>query len=376
MSGGEMPDGAPDRAGANRATSSPEAQGAEATAAVVGYDVPAVEAWISENVDGLEPPFAWTQLEGGHSNLTYKLKAGDGTVAVVRRPPMGDLLPKAHDMGREFTIISGLGPTDVPVAAAYGYCESPEVTGAHFYVMSYVEGRPLFASADAREHLTAAGRANVGTSFMDVLAALHSVDPLEAGLGELGKPEDYVGRQIRTWYRSWTASADAAQYDTPVVHELHDFLAERKPQQGPARVVHGDYGLHNCLFNPEGELQAVLDWEISTLGDPLADFAYALNGWAEPSDDILEGADPPTLVDGFVGRAELIERYQRCTGADLGQLQYYVSFNHWKSACIIHGVYARYMRGQKPADDVDLELYRARIGRGIELSAAAAATIS
>jgi len=120
----------------------------------------------------------------------------------------------------------------------------------------------------------------------------------------------------------------------------------------------------------------VLDWEISTLGDPLADFAYALNSWTEPSDEILEGSDPPTLVDGFVGRADLIERYEQRTGADLSDLAYYVSFNHWKSACIIHGVYARYMRGQKPADDVDLDLYRARIGRGIELSAAAAAAIS
>ncbi len=352
------------------------AAGAAATSGVVGYDVPAVEAWISENVDGLEPPFDWTQLEGGHSNLTYKLTAADGITAVVRRPPMGELLPKAHDMGREFTIISGLGPTDVPVAIAYGYCESPDVTGAHFYVMSYVEGKPLFESADAREHLTAEGRAHVGMSFMDVLAALHSVDPDDVGLGELGKKEDYVGRQIRTWYRSWTASAESASYDTPVVHELHDFLQERKPIQGPARVVHGDYGLHNCLFNPAGELQAVLDWEISTLGDPLADFAYALNSWTEPSDDILEGSDPPTLVDGFVGRADLIERYEERTGTDLSDLAYYVSFNHWKSACIIHGVYARYMRGQKPADDVDLDLYRARIGRGIELSAAAAETIS
>lgn len=354
----------------------PESAGPESTQPVVGYDVPAVEAWINENVEGLEPPFEWSQLEGGHSNLTYKLTAADGTTAVVRRPPMGDLLPKAHDMGREFTIISGLGPTDVPVAIAYGYCESPEVTGAHFYVMSYVEGKPMFESADAREHLTAQGRAHVGMSFMDVLAALHSVDPDDVGLGELGKKEDYVGRQIRTWYRSWTASAESAQYDTPVVHVLHDFLLERKPEQGPARVVHGDYGLHNCLFNPTGELQAVLDWEISTLGDPLADFAYALNSWTEPSDDILEGSDPPTLVDGFVGRADLIERYEQRTGADLSELSYYVSFNHWKSACIIHGVYARYMRGQKPADDVDLDLYRARIGRGIELSAAAAAAIS
>ena len=210
-----------------------EAAGESTAGAVVGYDVPAVEAWISENVDGLEPPFTWTQLEGGHSNLTYKLTAADGTTAVVRRPPMGELLPKAHDMGREFTIISGLGPTNVPVAIAYGYCESPDVTGAHFYVMSYVEGRPLFESADAREHLSAEGRAHVGMSFMDVLAALHSVDPDDVGLGDLGKKEDYVGRQIRTWYRSWTASADAAQYDTPRCPRTARFLVRAQASTGP-----------------------------------------------------------------------------------------------------------------------------------------------
>ena len=254
---------------------------------IVGYEVAAVEEWIRDNTQGLEPPFEWTRLEGGHSNLTYSLKDQNGNAAVVRRPPMGELLPKAHDMGREFSIISGLGPTAVPVPIAYGYCESPDVTGAHFYVMSQVDGKALFELEDAEEYLEVEARAKVGLSFMDVLAALHSVDPDEVGLGELGKKEDYVGRQIRTWYRSWEASAEGASYDDPDLHELHGFLEARRPEQGPARVVHGDYGLHNCLVNNKGELTAVLDWEISTLGDPMADFAYALNTWAEPSDELV-----------------------------------------------------------------------------------------
>ena len=166
---------------------------------IVGYDVAAVEHWIRENTEGLEPPFEWTRLEGGHSNLTYSLRDQNGNAAVVRRPPMGELLPKAHDMGREFSIISGLGPTAVPVPIAYGYCESPDITGAHFYVMSQVDGKALFELEDAEQHLQVEARAKVGLSFMDVLAALHSVDPDEVGLGELGKKEDYVGRQIRTW---------------------------------------------------------------------------------------------------------------------------------------------------------------------------------
>ncbi|MDG2112249.1 MAG: phosphotransferase family protein [Actinomycetota bacterium] len=339
---------------------------------IEGYDVPAVETWIAEHCEGLRPPFDWVRLEGGHSNLTYSLTDQDGKRAVVRRPPMGELLPKAHDMHREFKIISGLGSTDVPVPIAYGYCESPDVTGAHFYVMSQVDGRALFELADVEGYLDPAARANVGMSFMDVLAALHSVDPDDVGLGDLGKKEDYVVRQIRTWYRSWEASIEGASYDDPVLHELHDLLQARIPEQGPARVVHGDYGLHNSLVSPDGEITAVLDWEISTLGDPLADFAYALNGWIEADDDLANKDDAPTLADGFSTRADLIERYASRTGADLSDLPYYISFNHFKTACIIHGVYARYMQGQKSTEGVDLDYYRSRIGTSVELSRRAA----
>jgi aminoglycoside phosphotransferase (APT) family kinase protein len=341
-------------------------------AEIVGYDVPAVESWISVNTEGLKPPFEWTRLEGGHSNLTYALLDVDGNRAVVRRPPMGELLPKAHDMGREFTIISALGSTDVPVPVAYGYCESPDVTGAHFYVMSQVDGRAIFELVDVHEHLNEEARAAAGLSFMDVLASLHRVDVDEVGLGELGKREDYLGRQIRTWYRSWTSSAEAAEYEDPVLHELHDFLSSNKPDQGPARVVHGDYGLHNCLISGDGQITAVLDWEISTLGDPLADFAYAINSWVEPGDELAMRDNSPTLAPGFLPRSALIERYADQTGADLADFEYYSSFNYFKSACILHGVYARYLKGQKSAEGTDLPELRDSIGSCITLARQAA----
>ncbi|MFO4631469.1 MAG: phosphotransferase family protein [Actinomycetota bacterium] len=339
---------------------------------IAGYDIPAVESWISENTQGLTGPFSWTRLEGGHSNLTYALLDAHGRQAVVRRPPLGELLPKAHDMGREFSIISGLGGTKVPVPIAYGYCQDPTVTGAHFYVMSQVEGRALFELEDAEEYLTVEARGRVGDSFMDVLAELHSIDPDEVGLGELGKKEDYVGRQIKTWYRSWLASAEGAKYDDPTLHELHGYLSDRKPEQGPARVVHGDYGLHNCLVDTNGDLTAVLDWEISTLGDPMADFAYALNTWTEPDDILVNRENAATNAKGFCERTKLIERYASKTNCDLSDLPYYVSFNHFKTACIIHGVYSRYMQGQKPTDGVDLDYYRERIGVSITMSQQAA----
>jgi aminoglycoside phosphotransferase (APT) family kinase protein len=328
---------------------------------IPGYDVPAVEAWISANIDGLEPPFVWTRLEGGHSNLTYALVDQLGRRAVVRRPPEGELLPKAHDMGREFRVISGLNKTDVPVPIAHGYCEDPSVTGAHFYVMSAVEGKALYNRADAMEHLTETARNQVGRSFIDTLAKLHAVDPEAVGLGDLGRPDGYVARQLKTWYGSWTMSADAADYDDPLVHELHEHLVSNLPEQGPARVVHGDFGLHNAMFGTDGNVTAVLDWEIATLGDPLADFAYALNAWGEPGSPDALAPDGPTQAPGFLPPEALVERYAERSARDLAQLAYYRTFNHFKTACILHGVYARYRMGQKSTEGVDMDGLKTRM---------------
>lgn len=326
-----------------------------------GYDVTAVESWIANHVDGLTPPFQWTRLEGGHSNLTYALVDTDGRRAVVRRPPEGELLPKAHDMGREFKVISGLGPTDVPVPIAYGYCEDPAVTGAHFYVMSQVDGMALYNNTESQAYLTEEARAGVGPSFIDTLAALHSLDPADVGLDDLGRPDGYVARQLRTWYGSWTASAEAADFDDERVHALHEHFTANLPEQGPARVVHGDFGLHNCMFAPDGSITAVLDWEIATLGDPLADFAYALNAWGEPGADEPLAPEGATQAPGFAPPGELVERYAERTRADLSQLDFYVAFNHFKTTCILHGVYARYRMGQKSTVGVDLEGLKTRM---------------
>ena len=331
-----------------------------------GYDIPAVEAWIAANIPSLTPPFTWTRLPGGHSNLTYKIVARDGAEAVIRRPPMGELLPKAHDMGREWSLIKALGPTAVPVPAALGFCESPDVTGAWFYVMGVVNGRPLYNADDCLEWVAPENRVTLAHSFIDVLADLHSLDPDELGLGDLGKKENYVGRQLKTWYRSWTASIEPAQYDDPRAHELQRYFLEHMPDQGPAKVVHGDYGLHNCLIGADGTVAAVVDWEISTLGDPLADLAYALNQWSEPGDPVLAGPGGPTSLPGFPSRAYLAERYAAKTGRDLTMLDFYVGFNRWKTAAIVHGVYARYMEGKKSAEGVDVETLRLRIGLALD----------
>ncbi len=333
-----------------------------------GYQVPAVEAWIKENIPELTPPFKWTRLEGGHSNLTYRLDDAKGKATVIRRPPQGELLPKAHDMSREWALISALGPTSVPVPHAYGFCESPDVTGAWFYVMGLIDGKPLYSAADTNSLVPEDKRAMMCHSFIDVLADLHSLDPDEIGLGDLGKKENYVGRQLKTWYRSWTSSIESAEYDDPRAHELQQYFLDNMPDQGMARVVHGDYGFHNCLVGADCKIAAVVDWEISTLGDPLADLAYALNQFADPRDAVEQSPEAATAPPGFPDRMALAERYAERTGRDISKLDFYLGFNRWKTAAIVHGVYGRYMAGQKSTEGVDLVGLKTRIDASLTLA--------
>jgi len=333
-----------------------------------GYDISNVERWMSTHVPGLVPPLRWTKLEGGHSNLTYMLEDSRGNKAVIRRPPMGELLPKAHDMAREWSLISALGKTSVPVPAALGFCSDTSVTGALFYVMGHINGHPLYNSDDTRKWVPESLRQGMAFSFIDVLADLHSVDPNAVGLGDLGKADSYVGRQLKTWYRSWTASVAGAQYDDPRAHSLQEFFLANLPDQGPARIVHGDYGVHNVLIGPDGAVAAVVDWEISTLGDPLADLAYALNPWPDPTDTTAPPATAALGVPGFPARTQLKDRYATRTGRDLSRLDYYIGFNRWKSAAIIHGVYARYMEGKKSSEGIDLPELRTRIDQSLGLA--------
>jgi aminoglycoside phosphotransferase (APT) family kinase protein len=249
----------------------------------------------------------------------------------------------------------------VPVPRALGFCEDASVTGAHFYVMGHVDGHPLYNAADVNRWVPEGERRTLADSFIDVLADLHSIDPDSVGLGTLGRKDGYIARQLNTWYKSWVASVEGARLDDPRAHRLKDFFLAHVPEQGPARVVHGDYGVHNCLVGPDCRIAAVVDWEISTLGDPLADLAYALNPWPEPGEPAPMRPDFPTNQPGFPARSELARRYAARTGRDLTLLDYYVGFNRWKTAAIVHGVYARYLEGKKSAEGVNLEELRNRV---------------
>jgi aminoglycoside phosphotransferase (APT) family kinase protein len=342
---------------------------------VVGFDPAAIESWlptVAPDDRPVTPPLEWRRLPGGHSNLTYQLTDAAGREMVIRRPPRGELLPKAHDMWREYRIIKGLWPTAVPVAEPIAYCDDPAIAETHFYVMGKADGRALYTGTGTAEYLDEAARRHAGEQFVDTLAALHSLDPADIGLAELGRPDQYVARQLKTWYGSWTASVAIAGHDDARMHELHELLVGQIPEQGPGRIVHGDFGPHNSLFAADGELRAVLDWELATLGDPLADFAYSLNAWVEPGDPGVYGTDAPTVLPGFPRRAELVARYAAATGRDVatlnGGMAYYRAFNYFKTAGILIGVYARYVGGQKSADDVDLPMMLGRVTASVDMA--------
>jgi len=306
-----------------------------------GIDRRNLEAWFAASVPGTEMPLRFERIAGGRSNLTYEVRDAGGRGFALRRPPLGKRLGSAHDVSREHRVMSALAPTGVPVPPTLGLCEDESVNGAPFYVMEFVEG-PILRSRTDSEQFDSATRREIGERVVDTLVAIHSVDPDAVGLGDLGRKEDYVARQLRRWHGQWEQSKTR---ELPLVDDLHARLSARIPDQGPATIVHGDYRLDNMILLPQGEVAAVLDWELCTLGDPLADVGLLLVYWSEPGDELMPLLDPPTTADGFPTRAELRDRYAERSGRDLAQVDFYVALGLWKLAIILEGVFARYRAG-------------------------------
>ena len=327
--------------------------------AVPGIQVPTVSEWLCTHVPGARSPFTFDVIAGGHSNLTYRVTAADGTRSVLRRPPLGHVLASAHDMGREFRIISGLQSSAVPVAPALGYCDDLAVNDSPFYVMSFVDGHVLRDRDTAAAVLTPAARRTASESLVDTMAAIHAVDLQAVGLDQLGKHEGYIARQLKRWYGQWNQQKTR---NLPAVDLVHDALSRRIPEQGPATIVHGDYRLDNCMVDVDGHVVAVLDWEICTLGDPLADLGLLQVYWTGPNDPASAWNGSATTAPGFMERAELAQRYAEVSGRDLTHLAFYVSFAYWKLACILEGVYARYLGGALGVRDAaELEPFKLQV---------------
>jgi aminoglycoside phosphotransferase (APT) family kinase protein len=310
---------------------------------VPGIDLDGVTGWFREHVPGARPPLEVRLIAGGRSNLTYRVADAAGAAWVLRRPPLHGVLPSAHDMGREHRVISALAGTPVPVPATFGFCQDEAVTGAPFYVMAYVDGIVPRDEATVAASLDEPARAAAANSLVDALVALHEVDPDQVGLGELGRRSGYLERQLARWQRQLSQTRTRP---LPALDEAHHRLAANLPAQvGPARIVHGDFRLDNVVLSPAGRVLAVLDWELCTLGDPLADVGLLLVYWAEPGDQTLPLGTAPTVMPGFPDRAALAEAYATRSGRDLSQLDLYVAFASWKLAVILEGVVARHAGG-------------------------------
>ncbi len=316
---------------------------ADGAAPVDGIDAAGMEAWFGAQVPDARPPFTYERIAGGLSNLTYRVTDAAGHEWALRRPPLGKTLSSAHDMGREFKVVSALGSTPVPVPPAVGLCEDEAVNGAPFYVMEFVRGPVLRGVAEVDENFPDEGeRGAIGMRVADTLAAIHAVDPDAVGLGDLGRKEDYVARQLRRWYGQWEKSKTR---EVEAVDRVHERLAARIPPQQGASIVHGDYRLDNMILSADGEVAAVVDWELCTLGDPLADVGTLMAYWPERGEPALRFGEPANLAPGFPTRAELADRYAEASGRDLSELDFYLALGYWKLAIILEGVLARMAAG-------------------------------
>ena len=351
-------------------------------------------AWLNDHVPG--GPVELTDIQliaGGRSNLTYRLTvsapgagpgaapgtgpgAAPGTEAaagaegtrllVLRRPPLGHVLPTAHDMSREFRVLSALAGTRVPVAPLVASCTDDEVIGAPFYVMEYVPGVVLRTRADTKA-LTEAQAADLSRRLAEMLAAIHGVDVNQVGLGDLGRGAGYLRRQLDRWQRQWELSATQ---DRPGYAELVERLTAALPAEaeGDVTLVHGDYRLDNVLvtLDPQPRITAVVDWEMATLGDPLADLGLTLVYWTEDGEEgWLTPAGSPagtrgvtadaTASPGFWTRAEFAAEYARLTGRDVSRIGYYVAFGYFKLAVVLEGIHARYQQGKTVGEGFEQE---------------------
>ena len=303
-------------------------------------DMDALTAWFGANVEGFEGPITYSKFKGGQSNPTYRIDT-PGRSYVLRRQPFGKLLPSAHAVDREYKAMAALGPTGFPVPKTYGVCEDPEVLGSKFFVMGLADGRSLWNGSLPNN--TPEERRAIYHAMIDTMADLHTKDPQAIGLGDYGKPQDYCARQISRWSKQYKLS------ETETIAEMDrliEWLPETIPPQHESSVVHGDYRLDNMIFAAdEDRVLAVLDWELSTLGDPIADFSYLMLNWFQPADGRagLLGLDLEAL--GIPTVQQAVDRYVERTGYPVPPMDWYFAYNLFRLAGIMQGIKKRVIDG-------------------------------
>jgi aminoglycoside phosphotransferase (APT) family kinase protein len=307
-----------------------------------GVDLDALTRWFDAERPGLRTgTLRGEVIAGGKSNLTYRITDGASTWA-LRRPPLAHVLPTAHDMAREYTVMTALNATDVPVPETLALCTDPDVLGANFYVMSFVDGVVL-DRPEAVEKLTRELARTTCDQLMDTLVVLHGVDPGAVGLDDFGRPDGFLARQVKRWYQQWQANETEPR---PMLAELLDKLTGTMPAQSRSGIVHGDYRLTNVMYAPDlSHIAAVVDWEMATLGDPLTDVGLLVVYQTLSADDA--GVMPRMSPD------ELVARYARSSDRDLSDLDWYVALGYFKLAVISEGIHNRYLQGKTVGEGFD-----------------------
>lgn len=309
-----------------------------------GVDLARLQRFFAEHVDdATDRPLTAEIIAGGRSNLTYGITDGERRW-VLRRPPLGHVLPTAHDMGREYRVLTALADTDVPVPRTHAFCDDNDVNGAPFYVMERVEGQILRTAEDVAK-LTPEQAADCSRELIDVLARIHTVDYEAVGLGDFGHPEGFLERQVRRWGEQWERSKAA---ELPALDELGRRLRNALPESGSPSIVHGDYRLDNTMLAPDDPttIVAVLDWEMATLGDPLADVGLLLLYWSQNDAQVIATGDGISTDAGFLSHDEVVARYAERSGRQVDALDWYVVFAGYKLAIIVEGIAARYRMGK------------------------------
>ena len=316
-----------------------------------GLDLAALAAWWPDHVGPLGGALDATLIAGGKSNLTYRVGDGEGAW-IVRRPPLGHVLATAHDMAREYRVMTALRDTEVPVPTTYALCEDPDVLGAPFYVMARVEGTPFRLAAEL-EPLGADRVRGISTRLVDTLAALHRIEPASVGLGDFGRAEGFLARQVARWKKQLDASRSR---DLPAADELHERLAAGAPPESAPGIVHGDYRLDNVLIDatPDGgdRLTAVLDWEMATLGDPLTDLALMLL-YQRLGTSAGALVSDVAAAPGYLTEEQILARYAAGGGRDLTHFGFYLGLAAFKLAAILEGIHYRYLQGQTVGSGFD-----------------------
>jgi aminoglycoside phosphotransferase (APT) family kinase protein len=312
--------------------------------------VDALRHWFESTVTGAEPPVRFELLTTGRSCPTYRVTDGTGRGWVVRHPPLGHKVETAHDVSREYRVMSALGRhTDVPVPETVAFCDDRDVVGVPFYAMTFVDGTVMFYAEEAAA-VPEENRRRAARELVDVLAWIHHVDVDAVGLGDLGRRDQYIARQLRRWFGQYEALTPER---VPLIEELHTALSRSIPPQRETTLVHGDYAFHNIIAGSDGSLRAVLDWELSTLGDPLADLGWLLFQWLDRDEKRVYQVSAANQLPGFPDRLELVEWYGEASGRSLDDLPFYYAFAWWKMACAEVAIYRRYVDGVRGGEECD-----------------------